>query len=197
MIEVTRADALGEPFRRRVAEVLVSGFADDFASFSRDETTLTDVFAPMLILERFHVARVDGEPAGVATLTSPGEQIFAPSASDIRRHLGLVRGTVTHQIIRTQFMRPRPPDFPTEIGFVATAPAHQGRGVATALLRHLLALPGHREFVLEDIKDTNEPALSLYRKLGFAEYRRRRVRFAGRAGFTHYVSMKRVTGRSC
>ncbi|WP_236777323.1 GNAT family N-acetyltransferase [Arthrobacter crystallopoietes] len=79
-----------------------------------------------------------------------------------------------------------------EIGFVATEPAHQGRGVGTALLRHLLAQPGYREYVLEDIKDTNEPALGLYAKLGFSVYKRRKVRFARRAGFRELVSMKLV-----
>lgn len=75
-------------------------------------------------------------------------------------------------------------------GFVATEPAHQGRGVGTALLRHLLALPVAREYVLEDIKDTNLPALGLYEKLGFAVYRRRKVRMARAAGFTELVSMR-------
>ncbi|GAA4380600.1 hypothetical protein GCM10023088_44150 [Actinomadura verrucosospora] len=53
-----------------------------------------------------------------------------------------------------------------------------------------LALPEYDEFVLRDIKDTNAPALGLYAKLGFTEYRRRPVRFARRAGFTDYVSMR-------
>jgi ribosomal protein S18 acetylase RimI-like enzyme len=46
--------------------------------------------------------------------------------------------------------------------------------------------------VLEDIKDTNAPALSLYAKLGFTVYKRRKVRFARRVGFTELVSMKLV-----
>jgi ribosomal protein S18 acetylase RimI-like enzyme len=79
-----------------------------------------------------------------------------------------------------------------EIGFVATQPAFRGRGVATALLTQLTALPGYREFVLEDIKDTNAPALRVYARLGFTVYKRRTVRYARRAGFTELVSMKRV-----
>ena len=79
-----------------------------------------------------------------------------------------------------------------EIGFVATEPAYQGRGVATALLRHLLELPGYREYTLEDIKDTNATALHVYAKLGFTVYKRRKVRFARRVGFTELVSMKLV-----
>lgn len=55
---------------------------------------------------------------------------------------------------------------------------YQEPGVATALIQHLLALPGYEEYVLRDIKDTNTPALKLYAKLGFTEYESRSVRFA-------------------
>ena len=41
-----------------------------------------------------------------------------------------------------------------------------------------------------EIKDTNTPALKLYAKLGFTEYERRSVRFARRAGFSTYVSLR-------
>jgi len=113
---------------------------------------------------------------------------------EIRRHLGLLRGLLGYVVIRNWFMRPSDGARPgrAEIGFVATEPAYQGRGVATALLRHLLALPGCREYTLEDIKDTNAPALHVYAKLGFTVYERRKVRFARRVGFTELVSMKLV-----
>jgi ribosomal protein S18 acetylase RimI-like enzyme len=95
-------------------------------------------------------------------------------------------------VIRSWFMRASDGARPglAEIGFVATEPAYQGRGVATALLRHLLELPRYSEYLLEDIKDTNAPALGLYAKLGFTVYKRRKVRFARRVGFTELVSMK-------
>ena len=101
---------------------------------------------------------------------------------------GGARGLLGYVVIRNWFMRSSDAARPglAEIGFVATEPAYQGRGVATALLRHLLAQPGHREYVLEDIKDTNAPALDLYAKLGFTVYKRRKVRFARRVGFTSW-----------
>ncbi|GAA2029310.1 GNAT family N-acetyltransferase [Polymorphospora rubra] len=192
MTDVVRADRLGEAYRRPITEVLVGGFADDFAYFSSDPAKVADAFAHMILLDRFHVALVDGAPAAVASLTTGEQECFAPRSREFRSHLGPVHGTISHLVVRSQFMGA--PDGAgddlTEIGFVTTAPAHQGRGVATALLTHLLALPGHRVYVLRDIKDTNAAALGLYRKLGFTPYRRRPVRFARRAGFSEYVSMK-------
>jgi ribosomal protein S18 acetylase RimI-like enzyme len=194
MVVVERGDELGEGYRRRITEVYVRAFAEDFVAFSRNTGKLADAFEHMLLLERFYVALVDGEPAGLASLTEGDQTLFAPRWREIRRHLGLVRGLLCYVVIRNWFMRPSDGARPglAEIGFVATEPDHQGRGVATALLRHLLALPGYREYVLEDIKDTNAPALGLYAKLGFTVYKRRKVRFARRVGFTELVSMKLV-----
>ncbi|WP_109212113.1 MULTISPECIES: GNAT family N-acetyltransferase [Microbacterium] len=195
-VVVERGDVLGEGFRRRVTEVYVRSFAPDFVAFSKDTVRLADAFEHMLILERFHVALVGGEPAGLASLTEGDQMLFRPDRREIRRHLGPVRGLLCYVVIRSWFMKPSDAAAPGrgEIGFVATEPEYQGRGVATALLRHLLALPGYREFVLEDIKDTNAPALAVYSKLGFTVYERRKVRFARRAGFTELLSMKRVMG---
>lgn len=194
MIEIRRGDELGEDYRRRITDVLVRSFADDFAFFSTNPVRLADAFEHMILLDRFYVALVDGEPAALASVTSGTEECFAPRSSELRRHLGAVHGTISTIVVRSQFLG-APDDARdglAEIGFVATVPAHQGRGVATTLMRHILQLPDYDEYVLRDIKDTNAPALGLYAKLGFTEDERRPVRFARRAGFSHYVSLRLV-----
>ena len=189
-IEVARADELGEEYRHQIAEVLTQGFSEDFAFFSKNSKALADAFAPMLILERFHVALVDGEPAAVAAVTEGEQECFKPDRHELQRVLGPIHGMISYRIIRSQFMGAYDGarDGLTEIAFVTTAPQHQGKGVATALMRRLLELPSN-QFVLRDIKDTNTAALALYAKLGFIETQRRRIRFAKRAGFCEYVSM--------
>jgi ribosomal protein S18 acetylase RimI-like enzyme len=194
MIKIARGDELGESYRRQIADVLVRGFAEDFSFFSSDPATLADLFEHMILPNRFYVALVDEQPAAVASFTTGNEQCFAPRWREFRRHLGLWRGVVAFFVVRTQFLAVYDGARPglAEIGFVATAPAQQGKGVATALLTHLLGLPAFQEYVVEDIKDTNAPALALYAKLGFIEYKRRPERFSKRAGFSEYVSMRLV-----
>jgi ribosomal protein S18 acetylase RimI-like enzyme len=194
MLEIARGDRLGESYRHRIAEVLVNGFAEDFSFFSTDPNTLADLFEHLILPERFYVVLVDGEPAAVASLTTGDEQCFRPRWREFCRTLGPLRGLVAYLVVRTQFLGvyEGAKDGLAEIGFVATAPAHQGHGLGTALLTHLLALPEYREYVLEEIKDTNAAALGLYAKLGFTVYKRRPERFAKRAGFSEYLSMKLV-----
>ena len=196
-ITIARADELGETYRHRIADVLVRGFADDFSFFSSDAAVLADAFAPMLILPRFHVALVDGVPAAVAVVTEGEQECFAPDRRELQRTLGRVHGFISDRIVRQHFMGAYPGARTglAEAAFITTAPEHQGKGVATALMRHVLSLP-YDEFVLRDIKDTNVAALGLYRKLGFTEMSRRRVRFAKRAGFDAYVTMSFRRGES-
>ncbi|MCQ4118489.1 GNAT family N-acetyltransferase [Rhodococcus tibetensis] len=191
MIEVKRGNELGEGYRRQITEVLVRGFAEDFTFFSSDPAQLTTAFEHMLLMERFVVALAEGEPAAIASVTSGDQECFAPRLPEFRRHLGLLRGTISYLVVRSQFLGvpDQARDGLAEIGFVTTAPAHQRRGLGNALMQYIVGLPGYDEFILRDIKDTNAPALGLYRKFGFTEYRRRPVRFARRAGFSQYLSL--------
>ena len=110
---------------------------------------LADAFAPMLILERFHIALVDGEPAAVAVVTEGEQECFEPDRHELQRVLGPIHGIISYRIIRSEFrwgLRrcPRRSDGDC-IRHDSAAASEQG--VATALMRRLLELPSD-EFVL-------------------------------------------------
>ncbi|MFE9244122.1 GNAT family N-acetyltransferase [Nocardiopsis sp. NPDC006938] len=193
-IEVRRGDTLGEAYRRAITEVFVEGFGEDLAYFSKDTVRLTGAVEHMLVLERFHVALIDGRPAALASLTESGQEAIDHDARTLRRHLGPGKGTIADRVFRTHFQGGSGADRPgrAEIGFVASARRFRGRGAARAVLHHIVSLPGYDEFTLEDIKDTNAPALGLYESVGFREYRRRPVRHTRWSGFHAYVSMIRA-----
>lgn len=66
--------------------------------------------------------------------------------------------------------------------------------MASAIIRHLLDLPQYDEYVLDEISDVNDPALRLYAKLGFTEFKRVKVKHTRFTGIGAYVSMRLVTG---
>lgn len=91
-IEVVRADSLGERGRHAAATLFAHGFAQDFTAFSREPDRLAAAFEPIILAERFYLALRDGEPAGIATLTEPDQEVFDPRWAPLRQHLGPVRG---------------------------------------------------------------------------------------------------------
>ncbi|MHA6622141.1 GNAT family N-acetyltransferase [Pseudonocardia sp. DLS-67] len=193
MIEIIPAR---ESDRRAVTEVFVDAFGPDFAYFSDDPRTLADAFEHMLVLDVFHVALLDGEPAGIAALTDGRRPSAVPVGKHLRRHLGLVKGTIGAVALPREFSGGVPglAEGAASIEFVGTASRFQGKGVATALLTHLLAMPQHREYVLEAVSDINAPALNLYRKLGFVEYKRVPVKHTRLSGISYYVSLRLMQG---
>ncbi|TWF79452.1 acetyltransferase (GNAT) family protein [Pseudonocardia hierapolitana] len=192
MIEIVPARELGEGYRRPITEVFVDAFGRDFAYFSDDPRRLADAFEHMLVLDVFHVALLDGEPAGIAACTDGRQLSLVPQGRHLRRHLGLVKGTIGAIALKREFSGGVPDiaDGAASIEVVGTASRFQGKGVATALITHFLALPQYREYVLETVSDINTPALNLYRKLGFVEYKRVRVRHTKLSGISYYVSLK-------
>lgn len=193
MIEIVPAR---ESDRRRITEVFVDAFGPDFAYFSRDPRTLADAFEHMLVPDVFHLALLDGEPAGIAACTDGRRPSAVPQARHLRRHLGLVKGTIAAVGLGREFSRgvPGATDGTASIEFVGTASRFRGRGVATALIEHFLDLPQYSEYLLESVADVNTAALSLYRKLGFVEYRRVPAEHTRRTGINAYVSLKLTQG---
>lgn len=191
MVDVVPAVELGARHRRLLVELYLDAFGADFRWFATDPRRLADAFEHMLVPELFHVAVLDGEPAGLAARTDGRQQSVRPRLWPLLRRLGPIRGGIGGIMLRREFSGSLDlPPGTASLEFVGTAAAHRSSGVATALLEHLMRHSDCTAFVLEDIADVNTAALNLYRKLGFVEYRRRPVPHTARTGIGAYVSMR-------
>jgi [ribosomal protein S18]-alanine N-acetyltransferase len=79
----------------------------------------------------------------------------------------------------------RTPPFEYEIHTIGIDPAYQGRGIGRRLLDELLNVANGAVVHLE-VRTDNEPAIGLYRSVGFAEVgvRRRYYRISGADAYT-------------
>ena len=79
----------------------------------------------------------------------------------------------------------RTPPFEYEIHTIGVDPAYQGRGIGRRLLDELLKIADGAVVHLE-VRTDNEPAIALYRSVGFAEVglRRRYYRISGADAYT-------------
>jgi [ribosomal protein S18]-alanine N-acetyltransferase len=79
----------------------------------------------------------------------------------------------------------RTPPFEYEIHTIGVDPAHQGRGIGRRMLDALLTIADGGVVHLE-VRTDNEPAIQLYRSVGFAEVgvRKRYYRISGADAYT-------------
>lgn len=191
VITVRRASALGESCRSRLSEVFVEGFGEDLRAFSKDSGVLARALEHMFVLDAFFVALVDSEVAGIAACTNADVQAIRHERKALINHLGFIRGTVAAIVFRQYFQKP-PEKFGEHVatvGFVATASAYRGRGVATVLLNYVHETSPYDEFILE-ASDNNFPALELYERLGYREFKRIRQRHPKLSGFDYTVHLQ-------
>lgn len=73
--------------------------------------------------------------------------------------------------------------------FVATAAEHRGKGVASAIIEHIVKVTPFSAYILE-VADTNLAAVKLYEKLGFKEFMRTPEPHSKRSGINYLVYMK-------
>lgn len=192
-MEIKPASALGEDIRKKISDIFVDGFIQWLQYFSKDSEKLSRAFAHMFVLDAFYAAVMDGQPVGIAACTDGKSPSIRLQSKELRRHLGLIMGTIAGKILKKE-LENHPYPFPLEPGwgsveFVATDAKHRGKGVAAAIIRHIFAETPYSTYILE-VADTNTSAVRLYEKLGFREFMRIPQKHGKQSGIDHLVYMK-------
>ncbi len=158
--------------QREISEIVADAYWEQISLLCDDKDKMTAAMLGAYHTEYFYVA-YDGDTAvGVAACCPPGRRAVTVNPEQICRVLGGELGQVAAEIMKNEFEHPH--DFGPDsayIEFVATAKATQGKGVATAITKHIIEDVPYRRLVLE-VADTNTTAISLYIKLGFSEFMR-------------------------
>ncbi|MCL2190111.1 MAG: GNAT family N-acetyltransferase [Defluviitaleaceae bacterium] len=182
--------------RPQVSAIFTEGFYEGgFKHIDRDKAVIARALAHMFILDHFYAAIEGEEILAFIAITDKKPPPIRLDKALLRRELGFIRGSIVHWALVKQLInRPYPFTVTQDMGsveFVATAPNHRGKGIAKALLSHVMEerqLP-YTKYVLEVI-DNNSSAIKLYENLGFKEFTRTKApsRFLD---FKYLLYMKR------
>lgn len=195
MFTVIRADQVAFDAREQISRIFAEGFTQWLGYFSKDKQIIARAFAHMFVLPHFYVAVTEeGQIAGMAACTDGIVSAVKLDSKELRRHLGLVKGTLAGLFLKKEFEATLGDPSPKTctIDFVGTAPAFRGKGAAMAIMRYLVEHTPYEQFLIEEVADTNIPAMRLYGKLGFREYKRKPVpvKRAAKIGINHFLSLK-------
>ena len=175
---IVKADEVDLDVRTQMSEIFAEGFTQWLVFFSKDKNVIAKAFAHMFILDQFFVAIANGEIAGVTACTDGTKKSVRLNKKELRKHLGFFKGSMAGIFLKKEFEAPYE-NFPPNTGsveFVGTAPEFRGQGVASQIIQHIIENTPYNDYVIEEVADTNTPAMSLYKKMGFEEYKRKPVR---------------------
>lgn len=195
MITVIRADQAEFDVRRGISETFAEGFTQWLGYFSKDPKKIAAAFAHMFILDQFYVAVNNLQVVGMAACTDGKSPSVKLDTKELRKHLGFFKGSMAGIFLKKEFEAdldlPPSPDAGS-IEFVGTAAEFRGQGVASQLIHHILEHTAYQVYLIKEVADTNIPAMKLYHKLGFDEYKRRLIpaKQAKKIGINHMVSLK-------
>ncbi|WP_144941938.1 N-acetyltransferase [Paenibacillus sp. 32O-W] len=194
---IVKADKVDFDVRKQMSEIFSEGFSQWLVFFSKDKNKIAEAFAHMFVLDQFYVAITNNKiVAGMTACTDGNNLSVRLNKKELRKHLGFFKGSMAGIFLKKEFeaaFEKIPPNT-GPIEFVGTASAFRGQGVAFKIIRHIIENTPYNEYVIEEVADTNTPAMNLYNKLGFEEYKRKPVpkAMAKRNGINNLLSLKYV-----
>lgn len=166
---VITCGAIADRDRRRMADVIESGFSQNLAPIISDRSDRLRVLVDGVNLSAVIGAYVDGELRGVIGLKRSSASVFDNMTfSLLRRVLGA--GSVKAGLARRLVDRPLEPDT-MRIEFLAVEKRARGSGVGRALLRaaECDACTKHITHIELHVEPENRGARALYESEGFHE----------------------------
>ena len=181
--------------RNEISSIFVNGFYEWIKFFSKDKDVLKKAFAHMFNLDAFYIAIIDEEVAGFASISNDRIKNISLNRKQLQKHLGFFMGFFAYKVFRKEFEDKKYPFTITSdmqpIEFVATSSNHQRCGVASKIIQYIFENDSHTSFVLE-VADTNSKAVALYKKLGFKEITRIKMKNSKQSGVDNLLYMEYV-----
>jgi ribosomal protein S18 acetylase RimI-like enzyme len=195
MFTVTRADkAVTDDVRLQMSEIFAEGFTQWLIFFSKDKNKIAKAFAHMFVLDQFYVAINGNKVAAMAACTDCATLSVKLDKKELRKYLGFYKGSLAGIFLKKEFENPfeNPPSDTGSIEFVGTHPDFRGQGAASQVIRHIISNTPYQEYMIAEVADTNTPAMKLYEKMGFIEYKRTPVPFmrAKKIGINNFIALK-------
>jgi ribosomal protein S18 acetylase RimI-like enzyme len=194
-IIIIRADmAKDVDVRAGMAKIFAEGFSQWLGFFSKDEVTIAKTFSHMFVLDQFYIAVVNGEVAGMVACTDGKTLSVRLNKKELRKYLGWYKGSLAGIFLKKEFENPflNPPANTGSIEFVGTSSKFRGQGIALKIMEYIFENIPFAEYIIEEVADTNTPAMSLYQKIGFIEYKSKPIpsKRAAKIGINRFVSLK-------
>lgn len=179
-----------EADRIDIASVIAHAFEKDFSSLIKDMDQVSMALEPGIDVNRFFVTEFENHIIGVTACSDCNSRAMSINKKAFKKHFGLLRGFLANAFMAPEFSGPLPyPKTTGYIEFVAVTENARNKGVAAAMLKTVVQQTNYSQYML-DVTDINVAAQSCYKKFGFIEITREKVKHAKQKGFREKIYMR-------
>ncbi len=179
-----------ETDRNNVALCIAEGFEKDFSILCKDNQKVAEAIATGLNMERFYVADIKGNIAGVLAISDCNGRAATTEKASLKKHFGFFKGIIGTFVLKEEFEKQL--EYPITTGyieFVAVRKKYRKQGIATTMLQESMLLTNYQDFVL-DVTDINNNAIKCYTSIGFKEFKRIPEKHGKQKGFNERIFMR-------
>jgi len=150
-------------------DMFAEGFYFIFSPISKDKAKLRELFLASFDRSMAYVCLIEDKPVGFLAVGTNKRQPVNMGKEACLRVLGRVKGTMVYRFAAPILAKPHTDD-PEEgyLDYLTTDPAYRGRGIGTAMFRHVCENLPYRRYTFE-VLSKNETAIRLYAKLGIRQ----------------------------
>lgn len=198
-MKIIKGTELNDEQRYQVSKIFSEGFYQWFKYFSKNIDKLAKAFNDCFIWDKFYCYIEDERVCGMAAISDCKSPTINLSKKQMKKSLGLIKGLFAYIILKKALQNH---EYPFEISedtgsieYVAVEKESRNKGIATALMHHIIADTDYTRYILE-VADTNTHAVSLYSTMGFKVFHSVPEKHPKQSGINNLLYMEFYTETS-
>jgi len=182
--------ALTDAQAAQAFDMFAEGFYFIFSPISKDKAKLRELFLASFNPEMAWVCLIEGRPVGFLSCGTHERQPVNMRREDCLRVLGRIKGSLVYRFAAPILAKPHVEDPAVGyLDYLTTDPAYRGRGIGTAMFRHVCETLPYERYTFE-VLSKNETAIRLYTKLGMRQVKKKRDPVASLVGHGSPIIME-------
>jgi len=185
---------LVENDRKSVTAIFVEAYFNQLIKLDANPNKLEQIFYNAFLLDHFYGAFLNNELVGFFALTNEKERCLKINKKDVCINILGIKGFFAYIALKKEFEHKiKLQESGFNIESVATSKKHQGKGIATKMMKYAMERNSYLEL---DVLDINKRAHNIYERIGFKVFKEKSITplFRSIVGYNKriYMNYKKV-----
>ncbi len=163
-----KLDKISDDKVSKVLDIMVECFSDAFRKITKSKDVLRRIFETGFDKSFVTVCLKDDVPAGFIAISNNKSRPLHFDKEILKKEMGKFAGAMTASSVNSSMGKPMVKgNHEGYIDFLGVNPEFRKMGVATALFNYTYSTHPYKTYYI-DVVYNNEPAINLYKKLGYS-----------------------------